>query len=198
MLRALPLAGEAARGHIDALARLRIEVFREFPYLYDGDRSYEERYLQAFLNAPDSLLVVVLDGETVVGASTALPMECETANIRQPLQDSGYDVARVFYFGESVLRKAYRGKGLGVRFFEERERWARQLNRFDTLAFCAVARPENHPLRPEGYRPLDAFWRRRGFESTDIYCFMNWRDLDEDGESPKPLKFWVKTLEGGK
>ena len=194
MLTILPLAGEAITPYRDALARLRIEVFREYPYLYDGDMAYEQRYLQAFLQAPDSFLVAVLDGAEVVGASTALPLEHESANIRQPMAEAGYEVEKVFYFGESVLRREYRGRGLGVRFFEERERRARQLGRFDTLAFCAVVRPEEHPLRPEGYRPLDEFWRRRGFALTDVFCFISWQEVGEEGETPKPLRFWMKTL----
>ena len=194
MLTILPLAGEAITPYLDALARLRIEVFREYPYLYDGDMAYEQRYLQAFLQAPDSFLVAVLDGAEVVGASTALPLEHESANIRQPMAEAGYEVEKVFYFGESVLRREYRGRGLGVRFCEERERRARQLGRFDTLAFCAVVRPEEHPLRPEGYRPLDEFWRRRGFALTDVFCFISWQEVGEEGETPKPLRFWMKTL----
>lgn len=194
MLTILPLTGEAINPYIDALAQLRIDVFREYPYLYDGEMEYERRYLQTFGQAPDSLLVVVLDGEAVVGASTALPLEWETPNIRQPLEEGGYDVKKTFYFGESVLQQAYRGRGLGVRFFEEREHWARQLGRFDTLAFCAVVRPDGHPLRPIGYRPLDDFWHRRGFAPTDMQCFISWRDVDEEAESRKALRFWVKSL----
>ena len=194
MLTILPLTGAAITPYIDALAQLRITVFREYPYLYAGDMVYEQRYLHTFRQAPDSLLVVVLDGKAVVGASTALPLESETPNIWQPLKEGGYEVEKVFYFGESVLHQGYRGRGLGVRFFEERERRARQLGRFDTLAFCAVVRPEEHPLRPEGYRPLDEFWRRRGFALTDVFCFISWQEVGEEGETPKPLRFWMKTL----
>lgn len=195
MLEVIPYTGEDARQHIDALARLRIEVFREFPYLYEGSMDYERQYLRTFLEAPDSLLVLALDGERVVGASSALPLEFETPNIRQPFLEQGRDIGRIFYYGESVLLRPYRGQGLGLRFFEERERRARQLGRFSTLAFCAVVRPETHPLRPIDYIPLDAFWRRRGFAPTDMYCRMSWQDVDEETETAKALRFWVKELE---
>ena len=33
---------------LDDLARLRITVFRDWPYLYDGDLDYERRYLAEF------------------------------------------------------------------------------------------------------------------------------------------------------
>ena len=194
MVEIRTLSGREAQAYLQELARLRIAVFREFPYLYDGDMAYEEEYLHTFFQAPDSVLVVVLDGGAVVGASTGLPLEQETANIQQPFLEQGLEVGRIFYCGESVLLPEYRGRGIGVRFFEERERWARRLERFDTLAFCAVVRPEDHPRRPADYVPLDAFWRRRGFERTELYCYISWRDLDETGESPKALRCWMKGL----
>ncbi len=194
MLQIKALTGKAAAPHIESLARLRIAVFREFPYLYDGDMDYEKEYLRTFLQAPDSLLVLVFDEGEAVGASSALPLEHETPNIQQPFLERGDDIGGIFYYGESVLLPAYRGRGIGNRFFEERERWARRLGRFETLAFCAVVRPEDHPHRPENYRPLDGFWRKCGFEPTDMYCRISWKDRDEEAESPKSLRFWVKNI----
>lgn len=115
------------RAYIPELAALRIEVFREFPYLYDGDTEYEARYLQTYIQSPDSVVVIVRDGERIVGASTALPLAHETANVIAPFIEHGYDPGAIFYLGESVLLNAYRGRGIGVRFFAEREAHARAL-----------------------------------------------------------------------
>ena len=41
-----PMTGEEIEYAIDDLARLRIEVFADFPYLYDGDLVYEAQYLR--------------------------------------------------------------------------------------------------------------------------------------------------------
>lgn len=186
--------GQTALNYIEELAALRIEVFREFPYLYDGDMAYERSYLQAFLAAPDAVLVLVFDEDVVVGASTGLPMAHETPNIQKPFLENGYDIKKVFYYGESVLKKDYRGRGLGLAFFEEREAHARRLERFEWLCFCGVQRAEEHPRRPAGYVPLDRFWQKRGFERTDMICEMSWQDLDETTESPKSLQFWQKRI----
>ena len=187
--------GSASQPFLTDLARLRIEVFRDFPYLYEGNMAYEKDYLQTFFEAPDSLLVIAQDGDQVVGASTGVPLAFETSEIQQPWREKGYDLEKIFYYGESVLQKAYRGRGIGVRFFEERERWARQLGRFGIATFCGVVRPEDHPRRPAGYIALDRFWERRGFSKTeDLVCYISWKDLDEPAESPKPLHFWCKEL----
>jgi hypothetical protein len=61
--------------------------------------------------------------------------------------------------------------------------------------FCGVVRPENHPLRPTDYVPLDAFWRKRGFEKMEnVHCSISWQDLDEPQETTKQLAFWQKML----
>ncbi len=189
------LHGAAIATRIDDVARLRIAVFHEFPYLYDGDMEYEKRYMKTFAAARHSVLVLALDGARVSGASTGLPMAEEPEAIQAPFRERGYDPARVFYFSESVLEPAFRGQGIGVEFFRLREQWARQLGCFDLLAFCAVVRPADHPLCPPGHQPLDAFWERRGFSPTDMYCHMQWKDRDALEESTKSLRFWIKPLE---
>ncbi|GLZ87368.1 GNAT family acetyltransferase [Metapseudomonas resinovorans] len=189
------LQGAAIAPHIDDLARLRLTVFREFPYLYDGTLEYEARYLATYAKSAESLFVLALDGERVVGASTGLPMADETEAFQRPFREQGWDPQRIFYFGESVLQAEYRGTGLGVRFFAEREAYARRLGRFAHCAFCAVERPATHPRRPPGYQPLNAFWARRGYRHhPELRTEYHWRDLDEDTESAKPMSFWLKEL----
>lgn len=194
-LRIERLSGKSIERYLPELARLRITVFREFPYLYDGSQEYEEKYLATYVDVPDSVMVLVWSDATVVGASSGLPMAVETPETIQPFLDHGYDPERIFYYGESVLLPEYRGRGLGKRFFEEREAHARALKRFELLCFCAVERPLNHPRRPADYVPLDAFWNRRGFvKHPELHTTFTWQDLDEPAESPKPMVFWLKPL----
>jgi GNAT superfamily N-acetyltransferase len=93
-----------------------------------------------------------------------------------------------------VLLPEFRGQGAGHAFFDRREAHAKRLG-FARVAFCSVVRPEGHPARPETYRPLDAFWRGRGYAPLDgVVAHFAWRDLGEAGESRKPLQFWIKDL----
>lgn len=178
-------------------ARLRIEVFREFPYLYDGDSDYEERYLRTYADSPRSLFVLAREagGGRVVGVSTAIPLDDAEAEFQQPFRAAGIEPAEVFYFGESVLERSWRGRGIGGRFFDERERCARALPGIRMMAFCAVDRPVDHPRRPADYVPLDRFWTRRGFvKRPDLATTYSWKEVGEAEESPKPMTFWVKPL----
>ncbi len=181
--------------HIGDLARLRIAVFREFPYLYDGSYEYEEHYLQTYLKEPESIVVLVYDGDRAVGATTGIPMQAETAEFQAPFIEQGYDPARIFYCAESVLLPAYRGRGIYPRFFAERERHARTLGRFDWSGFCCVQRPLDHPLRPLDYVPLDRIWSKFGYNRHDeLKTTYPWKDLNETEESAKPMVFWLKSL----
>lgn len=196
-LRIECFTGNRVKPHIPLLARLRIEVFRDFPYLYDGSMAYEQKYLATYTASPECVVVVVFDGEEVVGASTGVPLAHEMPEVQRPFIEGGFDPERIFYCGESVLRKSYRGQGVGARFFMEREAHAITLRRFDTIAFCAVERPPGHPRQPPGYVPLDEFWRRRGFRKhLHLRTTISWKELDEEVESEKPMVFWLKPLPG--
>lgn len=184
--------GDDLRAVIPNLARLRMSVFRDFPYLYEGSPGYEEHYLSTYLEAPSALVVLVRDGERVVGASTALPLVAETAEVRAPFRPPEFDPAHILYLGESVLLPEYRGHGLGHRFFDEREAHAARLG-LGVTTFCAVQRPEGHPARPADDRPLNAFWQSRGYvERPDLETTMTWRDVGEAAQTAKVMRFWVR------
>ncbi len=188
------LTGDAARAVFPDLARLRIAVFRDWPYLYDGDVAYEERYLATYADSAGGVVVVARDGDRVVGAATALPLADETPEVVAPFARAGLPVADVFYLGESVLLPAYRGRGLGHAFFDGREARARALG-FGMTAFCAVQRPADHPRRPADHRPLDAFWEKRGYRRRDdLETTFSWRDVGAEAETAKPMRFWLRRL----
>ena len=188
--------GDAVAPYLDDVARLRIDVFRAFPYLYDGDVGYEASYLATYARTAESLFVLAFDGARVVGASTGIPLADETAAFRQPFVERGIALGRVFYFGESVLQPEYRGHGLGHRFFDEREGYARRLGRFDTTAFCAVVRAADDPRRPPDYRANDEFWAKRGYiRQADMQCAIEWKEVGADASSPHRLAFWLRPLE---
>lgn len=192
-LRIALATGAAIEPYLDALAALRIAVFRAYPYLYAGSLDYERRYLASYAESPASLVVLALDGDRAVGAATAMPLVQHSDEVVPPLAAAGYDPARVYYFGESVLEPGYRGHGVGGRFFAERERQARALG-YATAAFCAVDRGDD-PRKPADYQPPGALWRRHGFvRRPDITGSFTWQDVGDPAETAKPMVFWTKEL----
>lgn len=193
-LTLLPFHGAELSPHLDALGTLRITVFREYPYLYDGSLEYERDYLQCYLRCPRSLVVLAFDGDKVVGATTCMPMSEEGPEFQAAFRGAGYDLETICYFGESILLPEYRGHGLGKAFFAHREAHARAIGA-QIATFCAVDRPSEHPLRPAGYRPLDAFWQAQGYtKHPELQATFVWKEIGEETESPKTLTFWLKQL----
>jgi GNAT superfamily N-acetyltransferase len=189
-----PLCGEALRGAIPDLARLRCEVFAQWPYLYRGDPNYESDYLRDFAVAPGAVLIAAKDGGRIVGVATASPMVGQKADYQAKFVERGIDVASLYYFGESVLLEAYRGRGLGHAFFDQREAQAR-LHGARAATFCGVIRPEDHPARPADFSPLDSFWAKRGYAKIPgLIANFSWADIGEEGESEKPMQYWMKAL----
>jgi GNAT superfamily N-acetyltransferase len=187
--------GKGLEPYLPDIARLRIEVFRDFPYLYDGSLEYEKEYLKTYVQSSGSIAVLAFDGRHIVGASTALPLSDETDEFKQPFIKHEFNTAKIFYCGESVLKSEYRGRGIYTLFFSERERHARRFDHFEYICFCAVDRSENHPLKPETYRPLDRVWKKFGYhkypEFTTTY---SWKDIDKNHETDKKMVFWMKEL----
>lgn len=179
----------------DELASLRITVFHDYPYLYEGTVAYEKEYLQPYVKSDKSFLFAVYDQQQMVGATTCLPLSDEVAEIKQPFIEAGYAPEQLFYFGESILLPAYRGRGLGHRFFDEREQHARSFGTYQLACFFSVARPDDHPSRPTDYRPNDRFWEKRGYrKQPQLRSTLSWPDIGETQSTPKTLTGWMREL----
>lgn len=187
------LTGAALDAALDDVARLRIAVFRDWPYLYEGSLDYERDYLQSY-HGTGAVVVGAFDGARLVGAATGTPLEDHAEDFAAPFAATGLELSDVFYCAESVLLPEYRGQGLGHAFFDAREDHARALGR-GWSAFCSVIRPADHPARPAGYRPLDAFWTKRGYAPMPgVVARFRWTDVGEAGQTEKPLQFWGRAL----
>ncbi len=197
-LRYETLCGDALRPLLPELGALIFSVFRDWPYLYASDPTTTRAYLASYVDgsSPGAAIVVAFDGDLPVGAATCLPMVKASRSVPDAFAAYGLDPDRFCYFGEAVLLAAYRGRGAGVRFFEEREAYAQGLG-LDFAAFCAVSRDPADPRKPAGYVSLDAFWRRRGYTSyPGLVCRLEWRELGAVQDTPHDLSAWLKSLSG--
>ncbi|VCU62039.1 Histone acetyltransferase HPA2 and related acetyltransferases [Tritonibacter mobilis] len=194
VLRIETLTGAALEAALDDVARLRIEVFRAWPYLYDGDLAYEREYLRSYRDSAGAVVVGAFDADRLVGAATGTPLADHADDFAAAFAQSTLNMADIFYCAESVLLPAYRGQGAGHGFFDAREAHARELG-FAKSAFCSVIRPKEHPLHPTEYTPLDPFWRKRGYEPLPgVVAEFAWKDIDQPKENTKALQFWLRDL----
>ncbi|MCY0096088.1 GNAT family N-acetyltransferase [Hoeflea ulvae] len=194
-LRYAVLSARDAQAALDDLARLRIDVFAAWPYLYQGDTAYEAGYLARFAASPGAVIIAARDaGGRMVGAATAAPLVDHAQEFAAPFAAAGLDPADYFYLAESVLLPEFRGQGAGRRFFEMREAAGRAQG-FSRAVFASVLRPSDHPARPQDYVPLDAFWRRLGYQPLQgLQAQFSWRDTGDAQDSVKHLQVWGRAL----
>ncbi len=119
MIRIARLTGAALKDALDDLAQLRIEVFRVFPYLYDGDVGYERRYLQTYRDSENAILVGAFEATGWWGPRPAHRWRNTRMSSRLLLKD--IPLSEIFYCAESVLLPEYRipntgGRGLVTPF----------------------------------------------------------------------------------
>lgn len=188
------LTGRQLEAGLDSVARLRIQVFRSYPYLYEGSLDYERRYLMKLAEAEGAVIVVARDDGEIVGAATDLPLAAEHAEFTEPFVAQGYDVSAIFYCAESVLSAPYRRRGIGHAFFDAREGHARMLG-FRQSTFCGVVRAQDDPRRPADYRSLDEFWTKRGYRPLKgLTAIYRWAEIGAPDESDHVLQFWMRDL----
>lgn len=192
-IKIINLNGDDIWPWFDAIADLRIQIFRGFPYLYDGTRAYEQKYLKHYLNK-HSLIVGAFDGKKLVGAATCGILSEHDKSFSETLSDAGFNPETMLYCGESVLLPEYRGQGIGHAFFDRREAHGRDLG-LQFSCFAAVNRPLNHPLKPENYQPLDEFWYKRDYVPLEgVEADFSWKDVDQLKETDKTMQIWLKML----
>ena len=181
---------------IEPLGRYRIEIFREFPYLYDGDMEYERNYLSRYLQSGESFLLLGQDALGIACACTGIPLEHEMDEFKAPFIQRGGSVTDKFYLGEIMIRKDLRGQGLGTRVMKLALSTIARTGKYQHVVLCTVIRPPNHPLKPAGYQFNDHLWRKVGFSKlADDKVFFPWKDLGDAHETIKPMHYWIKTVD---
>ncbi len=183
------LTPEVARAHVDELGALRIEVFADFPYLYDGNLDYEKRYLETYFKASSSIVGVVADQGKFVGMTTGISLWEEEQSFQRPFLENSHQLNDYFYLGESLLTPEYRSRGFGKWFMNIRLQRARELgHRY--ACFCRVVRDKNDPRRGGDYVDLDGFWKSLGFRPMNMTTTYSWKEFGEQKESAKTMEFW--------
>jgi GNAT superfamily N-acetyltransferase len=192
-LKTACLHGLELKPFLPEVAQLRINIFKEYPYLYEGNLDYEMGYLKTYSDCAESFMVLVLAENKVVGASTAIPMEYETIDFQQPFLDHNIPLKTIFYLGESLLLPAFRGRGIYRHFFEKREQAAQKYGA-NICTFAAVVRDLNDPRRPKNYVDLEETWQHFAYQKTNFCTAFEWQEIGNTAPTKQRMHFWMKNI----
>ncbi len=187
--------GPGLKPYLHAIAKLRMEVFTEYPYFEDPDLTREMEHLRQICANKETIGVLIFDNTTLVGVSLGCPMISEEAAVQKPFLERRLDINAYYFFGDSALLKPYRGRGIGRHFFDTRETHILQFKKFKHICFCVPDCGELDPNRPKDYIPLNDFWRKRGYvHHPEIKCTLSWKRIGEPGPGKIPMSFWIKQV----
>jgi len=188
------LTGSAVETCLEELASLRLNIFREYPYLYDGHREDELKYLRLYVDTPDAFVISVNESGEMIGAATGIPLRHEHASMVNPFADTSYPIDELFYVGEVLFYPSYRDRGLGMRLLGRIYEYVRNLGNYRYLTCATVVKQDNHPVCPESYIQIDRFLERTGFVMLpDVTTSFAWKEIDGIN-CEHPMQFWVKEL----
>ncbi len=185
-----PVQVEVCRGsdiqpYVDRLAGLRLTVFREYPYLYEGTISEEQNYLKMYSMSSNSILVIARDGDKVIGMATAIPLNETSSDYWKIFSDKKIPIDAIFYLGEMVLLKEYRGKGIGSRIYHQLEKLVKERGLYKKITLSEVDRGGDDK----------SFWKTKGFiKHPELRVYFSWKEIGELKKTRHALVFSSKNL----
>lgn len=189
------LKGKELVSNIPELARLRLTVFCEYPYLYEGDPILEKTYLSRFASSRDAFFVIAKVDNQVVGALSGLPLDATQKEIRDALHQPGIEIGEYYALSEIVLLKEHRNKKIGSMLYEQFEDQLLKMKRYKKVVLWQIVRAQDDVRRPKDYFSLDNFWRKRGFvKHPEWICYIDWKEILEEKASAHRFEFWVKEI----
>ncbi len=193
-LEILELTGKQAERHCDNIAQIRITLFSEYPYLYQGTIACEKEYLRTYFESSNASILLVFDKGDIVGFSSSIPLSQETHELKRPFIEKGLDCNEYLYIGEVMIHPLYRGKGIARYFLEFHENKARQEG-YEYTTFMTVDRPDDHPCKPKNFKPVDEIWQHFGYKLLpDMKVSMGWLQVDTETKTLNTLSLWYKKV----
>lgn len=191
--------GVKLKKYIDTVSMLRIKIFKEFPYLYEGELNYERSYLEGYCQDPYSMLAVALINGNVVGVSTGIPLLSSSTIIsdaKKVFSQKNVDINDYYYYGEVMILPEFRGQGIIKKLYSAQDELIKTWG-FNHVSILTVVRENNHPLKPRGYKSSDKMWRYLGFIRNNLTIQYSWPTLQPDNsvkDTINTLEFWTKSF----
>lgn len=195
-MKIVVIEGQDLSPFLEKIAALRVSVFHEYPYLYEGTIEFEiNKVLPMYLRSVNSIFVIALKEDQVVGAATGIPLTDMEAMYQQPFKENNISMKGIFCLGDLMVVKKMRGKGIGSKMYKIFEEHVRKKNVYKKIALYEIQRDKKDPKQQKNYHSLDNFWKSYGFvKHPEIHFQIPWKEVGDDKEKVHHLIFWLKDL----
>ena len=173
-------------------------VFRDWPYLYEGDVAYEREYLDAYARSANSIVVLARDGDVVVGASTGIPLAEDSAEFQAPFHHARHRrAAKSSIAANPCCCRRGAGAASAMPSSMLARRMRVRLAVSEWTAFAAVDRDAGDPRRPPGHRGNEVFWGKRGYvRQPGMTMRLHWNESGKRRHRPSTDVLAAATARG--
>lgn len=193
------LTGKDVQKYIVLLSRLRVNNFKEYPYLYEGSVEYEKQCMQGYISCPRCVFTIAKVDGKIAGVLTGIPLVSDSSigtEAEKIFKLNNLNPSEYYYYGEIFVLKKFRNLAVVASLFTAQNSKAKDLG-YKYAVMLTVVRQENHPLKPKKYKSLDQLWARAGFSKMDLTINCRWPTIRPDGsieDINNLLEFWMKKL----
>ncbi len=191
------LIGTEVRSLIPFVAQQRIAIFREYPYLYEGNIDEEYRYLDWFSKLSQSAVAVAYVDNNPVGFITGtsfVEFDAHFNGSQDIFKAAGLNPEDYYYFSEVIVMPEHRGHNLCTQLFQALERVAHHQFGYTKGCFVTESHKE-HPLKPKNYKELDPLWTALGYAKTSMAIHFRWTTIQPQGQAKEKehsMHYWIK------
>jgi len=192
-IRVETFQGEEIAPYTNEIVQLCNKIYREYPYLYNGEDAGYESYLESYSQSKEAIICLAFADEKAVGIAAGIPMSQRRNRYDQTLLEHGYDPDALFYLGEFGLKPEYQGRGIEEVMYQSIEDFARKNRNLTTICFWEIANSLDLSQRHSGYLPKEDFWKKLGFiRHPELNFVIFWTNINESQDSPHSAVYWLK------
>ena len=161
--------GNEIAPHIQGIVKLCDRIYREPPYLYNGDDADYTDYIESYSQVNEAIICLAFDGKEAIGLGIGTPMLKTREFYQQTLIEHGYDLSQLFYLGEFGLKPGYHGLGIEETILLEIENFAKKTGAFSAMCIWELDNSKHEILKKMGFirhaeLNFQIFWTNIGDE----------------------------------
>ena len=189
--------GNEITPYVSDITQLSLQIYREYPYLYEGTEEEYLPFIQRYSESNDGIASILFDDKKLIGVCIGMPLNEMRDNYLGNFSSiTKEELDSLYYLGEFLLLKQYRSQGNGKQMYTSFENEVIKKSLYKTLCFCKIQEFLEHPSQPDNYFSMNNFWKQSEYVAREDLSFnVDWVNVNETTLSPHQLYFWFKPLQ---